>query len=114
MSRNEIMYLQDIAESCEKIVRFTAGLTRSELLQDQKTYDAVVRNLEIVGEAAKHISDEIREQLPNIEWRKVAGLRDMLAHVYFGIDDDILWDVIQNKVPQLAKSTNAFLNKEQG
>jgi len=114
MSRNEIMYLQDIAESCEKIVRFTAGLTRSELLRDQKTYDAVVRNLEIVGEAAKHISDEIREQLPNIEWRKVAGLRDMLAHVYFGIDDDILWDVIQNKVPQLAKSTNAFLNKEQG
>lgn len=113
MSRDEIMYLQDIAQGCEKILRFTDGLTQSELIRDEKTYDAVVRNLEIIGEAAKHISDQLRKQLPDIEWRKVAGLRDMLAHVYFGIDDDILWDVIQNKVPQLAKVTNEFLNKKQ-
>lgn len=111
MSRDEIMYLQDIAESCEKILRFTAGLSQSDLMRDEKTYDAVVRNLEIVGEAAKHISEEIRRQLPDIEWRKAAGLRDMLAHAYFGIDDDILWDVVQNKVPQLANATRAFLNK---
>ncbi|GAI28132.1 unnamed protein product, partial [marine sediment metagenome] len=77
------------------------------------TYDAVVRNLEIIGEAAKHISDQLREQLPDIDWRKIAGMRDMLAHAYFGIDDDILWDVVQNKVPQLAKVTNDFLNKQQ-
>lgn len=114
MSRDEIMYLQDIAQSCEKILRFTNGLTHADLTQDEKTYDAVIRNLEIVGEAAKHISAELRKQLPDIEWRKVAGLRDMLAHAYFGIDDDILWDVLQNKVPQLAKTTNAFLNKQQG
>ncbi|HUS74239.1 MAG TPA: DUF86 domain-containing protein [Sedimentisphaerales bacterium] len=113
MSRDEIMYLQDIAQSCEKILRFTKGLTQTDLIREEKTYDAVVRNLEIIGEAAKHISDELRKQLPNIEWRKVAGLRDMLAHAYFGIDDDILWDVVQNKVPQLAKATSAFLNREQ-
>lgn len=111
MSRDEIMYLQDIAQSCEKILQFTADLTQSELVQDGKTYDAVVRNLEIIGEAAKHISEELRKQLPDIEWRKVAGLRDMLAHVYFGIDNDILWDVVQNKVPQLAKVVSAFINK---
>jgi len=111
MSRDEIMYLQDIAQSCEKILQFTEGFTQSDLIRDEKTYDAVIRNLEIVGEAAKHISDELRKQLPDIEWRKAAGLRDMLAHVYFGIDDDILWDVVQNKVPQLAKATRAFLNK---
>ncbi|HUT45952.1 MAG TPA: DUF86 domain-containing protein [Sedimentisphaerales bacterium] len=111
MSRDEIMYLQDIAESCEKILRFTAGLSQSDLIGDEKTYDAVVRNLEIVGEAAKHISEEIGRQLPDIEWRKAAGLRDMLAHAYFGIDDDILWDVVQNKVPRLANATRAFLNK---
>jgi len=111
MSRDEIIYLQDIAESCEKILRFTAGLSKSDLIGDEKTYDAVVRNLEIVGEAAKHICEELRRQLPDIEWRKAAGLRDMLAHAYFGIDDDILWDVVQNKVPRLANATRAFLNK---
>ena len=107
------MYLQDITQSCGKILRFTDGLTQSGLVRDEKTYDAVVRNLEIIGEAAKHISDQLRKQLTGIEWRKVAGLRDMLAHAYFGIDDDILWDIIQNKVPHLAKTITAFLNKEQ-
>jgi uncharacterized protein with HEPN domain len=107
------MYLYDIAESCEKIVRFTAGLSQSELIGDERTYDAVVRNLEIVGEAAKHISEEVRGQLPDIEWRKAAGLRDMLTHVYFGIDNDILWDVIQNKIPPLAIAINDFLDKQQ-
>ena len=114
MSRDEIMYLQDVAESCDKILRFTAGLSQSDLIGDDKTYDAVVRNLEIIGEAAKHISEDLRGQMPDIEWRKAAGLRDMLAHAYFGIDNDILWDVVQNKVPQLAKATRAFLNRREG
>ena len=74
MSRDEIMYLQDIAQCCEKISQFTTGLTQSELVQDEKTYDAVVRNLEIVGEAAKNISEQLKKQLPDVEWRKVAGL----------------------------------------
>ncbi len=114
MSRDEIMYLQDVAESCDKILRFTAGLSQSDLIGDDKTYDAVVRNLEIIGEAAKHISEDLRGHMPDIEWRKAAGLRDMLAHAYFGIDNDILWDVVQNKVPQLAKATRAFLNRREG
>ena len=114
MSRNEVMYLQDVAESCDKILRFTAGLSQSDLIGDEKTYDAVVRNLEIIGEAAKHISEDLRRQMPDIEWRKAAGLRDMLAHAYFGIDNDILWDVVQNKVPQLAKATGAFLDRQEG
>jgi uncharacterized protein with HEPN domain len=107
------MYLQDIAQSCEKILRFTEGFAQSDLIRDEKTYDAVVRNLEIIGEAAKHISEQLRKQLPDIDWRKAAGLRDMLAHVYFGVDDDILWDVVQNKVPQLAEVVGAYLNKNQ-
>ena len=108
MSRDEIMYLQDIAESCEKILRFSQGLSQSGLIQDEKTYDAVVRNLEIIGEAAKHISEDLRKQLPDIEWRKAAGLRDMLAHAYFGIDNDILWDVVQKKVPPIKQSHKGF------
>jgi uncharacterized protein with HEPN domain len=107
------MYLQDIAESCRKILQFTEGLTRANLTGDEKTYDAVVRNLEIIGEAAKHVSEPLRRRLSEIDWRKAAGLRDMLAHAYFGIDDDVLWDVVQNKVPQLAKVISAFLSKNQ-
>ena len=113
MSRDEAMYLQDIAESCNKIQRFTAGLSQSDLTGDEKAYDAVVRNLEIIGEAAKHIGQDLRRRMPDIEWRKAAGLRDMLAHAYFGIDNDILWDVVQNKVPQLAEAISAFLNKRE-
>ena len=104
------MYLQDIAESCQKILRFTDGLNQSDLIRDEKTYDAVVRNLEIIGEAAKHISNELRKQLTGIEWRKIAGMRDLLAHVYFGIDNDILWDVVQNKIPRLAKLVTKYLD----
>jgi uncharacterized protein with HEPN domain len=110
MSRDEIMYLQGIVESCQKVLRFSAGLTQLELIQDEKTYDAVVRNLEIIGEAAKHISDQFRVQVPDVEWPKIAGMRDMLAHAYFGIDNDILWDVVQNKIPQLKTSITNFLS----
>ena len=113
MSRDRLMYLQDIAQCCDKVLRFTQGLTRAELVRDEKTYDAVVRNLEIIGEAAKHLPNKLRSQIPEVDWRKAAGLRDMLAHAYFGIDDDILWDVIRNKVPQLARVVNAFLNENQ-
>jgi len=113
MSRDEMMYLRDIAQSCQKVLQFTEGLTQNALLRDGKTYDAVVRNLEIIGEAAKHISDELREQLADIEWRKIAGLSDMLAHVYFGIDDDILWDVVKNRIPELVRAVEKFLSKHE-
>ncbi|MBN2590746.1 MAG: DUF86 domain-containing protein [Sedimentisphaerales bacterium] len=114
MSRDELMYIRDIASSCEKVIRFTKGMDMLDLIHDDKTYDAVVRNLEIIGEAAKHVSDALRIQMQEIEWRRIAGMRDMLAHDYFGIDNDILWDVVQHKVPQLSTTINSFLNEQHG
>ncbi len=111
MSRDELMYLQDIANSCAKILRYTESLTQADLIRDQKCYDAVVRNLEIIGEAAKHISDDLRARFPDIEWRKIARMRDVLSHVYFGIDNDILWDVVQNKIPPLLAVISAHLDQ---
>lgn len=80
-----------------------AGLTRESFAQDTMRIDAVVRNLEIIGEAAKMIPESIRVEYPNIEWRKIAGLRDILAHHYFEVDLDIVWDVVQNKLPELER-----------
>ena len=111
MSRDELMYLNDIALSCDKIIRYTKGLDFLDLINDERTYDAVIRNLEIIGEASKHVSDTLRIQLQEIEWRKISGMRDMLAHDYFGIDNDILWDVVQHKIPQLSIIINSFLNE---
>jgi uncharacterized protein with HEPN domain len=100
-SRSDELFLNDMVRSCEKILRFTAGLQAEDFFADEKTYDAVLRNPEIIGEAAKHISDRSRAKLANIEWRKIAAFRDIVAHQYFGIDKDILWDIVRNKVPQL-------------
>jgi len=102
MSRDWKIYLADIVVSCDKITRYTAGLTQPAFQADERTYDAVVRNLEIIGEAAKHIPHDLRCQVPTIERRKIAGMRDWLAHAYFGIDPDILWDVVQNENCRIA------------
>ncbi len=109
MSRECIFYLEDMLESCNRILLYVKDLTFEQFKQDLKTFDATVRNLEIIGEAAKQIPDNIRAMMPEIEWRKAAGLRDMLIHAYFGIDNAILWDVVQNKIPELKEAISLLL-----
>lgn len=112
MSREWRLYLDDMVKSGGKVGRFTTGMTRQAFLGDERTYDAVVRNLEILGEAAKRIPDDVRQRMPDVEWRKIAGMRDWIAHGYFGLDPDILWDVIENKVPQLMEALGRFAAAE--
>ena len=109
MPREPRLCIEDILRACEKVGRYTAGMDQAAFVADERTYDAVVRNLEIIGEAAKRLPLDLREAMPQIEWRKVAGMRDWLAHAYFGIDADILWDVVENHVPQLEQTTATFL-----
>ena len=101
MSRRDELFLQDILRACHKVLSFTSGLERKQFFADEKTYDAVLRNLEIIGEATKHVSEETRKSFPAIEWRKIGAFRDIVAHEYFGIDENILWDIVANKVPAL-------------
>ena len=100
MSRDWQFYWQDALTACRKIVRYTEGLDRAAFEADERTVDAVLRNLEIVGEAVKALPKGARDRAPTIEWRKIAGLRDVLAHAYFGIDLDIIWDIVESKVPE--------------
>lgn len=101
MSRDWRLYWRDIVACCRKVLQFTDGMDLVAFRADQKTYDATIRNLELIGEAVKQLPEEARALAPEVEWRKIAGMRDFLAHGYFGINDDILWDVIANKVPAL-------------
>ncbi len=107
MPRDFEVYLEDIRQAIGKIQSYTAGITRDMFDQDDRTVDAVIRNLQIIGEAAKAIPDAIRAGYPNVEWKKIAGLRDILAHQYFEVDLDIIWDVLQNKLPELDRELGA-------
>lgn len=112
MSRDTGLYLSDILRCCEKIQRYVAGLSRAEFDADERTTDAVLRNLEILGEAAKKLPPEIRAAMPEIPWPKIAGMRDWLAHVYFNVDSDIVWDVLQSKLPELQRAVQGFCESQ--
>lgn len=101
MSRNLRLYLSDILTSISKIERYTKEMSYEQLIADELTLDAVVYNLQIIGEAVKNIPLELRDRYPQVEWRKIEGLRDIIAHAYFTIDDQIVWDIIQNKLSNL-------------
>ena len=111
MPRDSRVYLEDMLLAAEKIDRYGAGLTRKQLEADSKTLDAIVRNLEVIGEAAKNVPEDVRSAHPEIEWKKIAGLRDILIHQYFGVDADIVWDIVRNKLPGLAQRVRHILGR---
>jgi uncharacterized protein with HEPN domain len=81
-------------------------------VQNELVYDAVLRNLEVLGEAAKKVPEDVRNRYPWVEWRAIAGLRDVLAHAYFALDDATLWDIVARKVPALAEALRQILEEE--
>jgi uncharacterized protein with HEPN domain len=113
MSRNLQLYLTDILVACEKVLRYTDSMEFEQFIADDRTFDAMIRNLQIIGEAVKNVPADVRDRHPEIEWRKIAGLRDILAHTYFQIENQIIWDVVQNKIhPLLIKVSQLLKNQE--
>ena len=103
------LYIQDMLACGEKVVGYTEGMAQVDFIADNRTYDAVLRNLELIGEAATHVPVAVRESNPQIEWRSIIGVRNRVAHGYLGIDDDVVWDIIQNNIPRLLSELRRLL-----
>lgn len=101
-------YVSDMIGFAEKVVAYTDGLDQERFVASGLNYDATVHNLIMVGEAATHIPDHVRDFAGDIEWRQVIGTRNRLIHGYLGINDDVLWDIIQNEIPVLIEQLHAL------
>ncbi len=99
--RNAALLLEDIRSAIARVERYTSGLKREQFLADEKTIDAVVRNLEIIGEAVRWLSDDFKLRHAGIPWDQIAGLRNRIVHDYFGLDLEIIWQVLQTSLPEL-------------
>lgn len=106
MPREYKASLNDILDAIRKIEKYVAKLSYHTFISDELIQDAVIRNLEIIGEAVKNIPQILKDGLPEVEWKKIVGLRDIITHAYFGIDEEIIWDIIKNKLPKLKAKIN--------
>jgi uncharacterized protein with HEPN domain len=109
--RRERDYLADILEAIQRIQEYTDGLKDEAYYVDYKTQDAVVRNLEVIGEAAKNISEDFRTEHLQVPWRDLAGVRDKLIHQYFGINQEIVWQIVQKDLPALLLKIERLLGE---
>lgn len=95
------LLIEDILEAIEKIESYTAGLDKHQFTQDDKTIDAVVRNLEIIGEAASRLPEDFKSSHDEISWHQITGLRNRIVHEYFGVDAEIIWQILRKDLPEL-------------
>lgn len=112
--RTDEVYLEDILSAAQSAREFIAGFSREEFLADRKTIFAVARALEIVGEAAKRISEDFKARNPAVPWRVMAGMRDKLAHDYFGVNLSIVWSAVTENLPEVESEIRRLLSSSSG
>ena len=106
-SRDWTLFLSDMQRFCARVIRYSDGMNAEQFAADELVTDAVLRNLELLGEAAKQIPDAVRDRHPDVPWRRIAGLRDVLAHAYFGLEDETIWQIVSSSIPALATQLKA-------
>ena len=108
-----ISYLGHILTETEYLLKTSRSLSLSGFLADETLQRAFVRSLEIIGEAVKNLPDDLKVRYPDLDWRRMAGTRDRLIHGYFSVDFELVWDIVQNKIPSLYAGIRRILNEEQ-
>lgn len=109
MSRDPLVYVEHMLEAAERIVEFTDGIDLSRFMESELIQDAVERNFEIIGEAAKRVPDSVRELEPDIDWRAICGFRDVISHDCDTVDIEIVWDAVENEIPALVGALQSIL-----
>jgi hypothetical protein len=107
--KNVKLFINDILESIEKVEIYTQVMTYDQFIKDEKTKDAVLRNLEVIGEAVKNIPSTVKKKYPDVDWKGIAGMRDKLIHEYFGVSFPIVWETVKNDLPPLKTEVKKIL-----
>ena len=110
MNKSPRVYLHHMLDSIGAIESFTRGMTKTQFQKSKLVQDGVIRNLEIIGEAAKRLPKSFRNQYPEINWRAITGMRDVLIHDYLGVDLDVLWEVVERDLPELKRNLKKILD----
>ena len=111
--REELLLLNDIFIAGNKILKFSDQMNFEQFMGDEKTQDACIRNFEIIGEAAKYITEKTMLSNPEIEWRKIANYRNLLIHEYFGVNLEIVWDIIENELPDTLRFIKEIIEQKE-
>ncbi|MDE2903792.1 MAG: DUF86 domain-containing protein [Chloroflexota bacterium] len=111
-TRSWRLYVEDMIEFGGRVLTYTNGMDQATFIAEQLAYDATLRNIELIGVAAMHVPGTVREAHPEIEWRSIVGARNRLAHAYLGIDDDVVWDIIQTDIPRMLLKLQRLLDLE--
>ena len=107
--RSQELFLSDILESIDAIITYVAGVDFDYFCSDRKTFSATIRELEIIGEAIRNISDDIKTQYPEVLWQEIRSFRNKITHEYFGVDARIVWDIVQNELGPLTSQISSIL-----
>lgn len=107
--RDDRLYIEDMIEFCTRALTYSTALTEATLTAEAMRYDAILRNLELIGEAATHVPEQVRAMAPDVPWRQIVATRNRVAHAYLGISADTVWSILRDDLPALKRSLQALL-----